>query len=397
MHSRRQGPTFISLFSGCGGLDAGFLSAGFRSLGAFDIDPSAVDTYNMNLVRKAEVRDVSSAFNASALQPTVVIAGPPCQGFSTVGARRHSDARNLLLHIPAEVAIATNAEAVLIENVPGALEGENYSYWKTAVLRLRKARFATKTLLVDSSDVGLPQSRRRAILVGIRGRRSLPDWIQGGISPRALHSILPVPEGTANHAPYLLPPDSRAKKIARHIGPGQKLCNVRAGSSSVHTWCIPEVFGEVSNAEREVLETILRLRRQKRLRNWGDADPVGIQALERLAGTSSLRVIESLLRKNYLRARGPATVDLTHTFNGKFRRADPSKPTNCVLTKFCQHSYFLHPYEDRAFTVREAARLQGFPDDFVFCGSAQSQASQVGNAVPPPLAQRVAEWLLELL
>jgi DNA (cytosine-5)-methyltransferase 1 len=84
---------------------------------------------------------------------------------------------------------------------------------------------------------------------------------------------------------------------------------------------------------------------------------------------------------------------LTHTFNGKYRRLDLDRPTHCVLTRFCDPTYFLHPVEHRPFTVREAARIQGFSDSFLFAGSAIAQARQIGNAVPPALAQAVAESL----
>jgi DNA (cytosine-5)-methyltransferase 1 len=212
-----------------------------------------------------------------------------------------------------------------------------------------------------------------------------------------MKSVLPVPEGTANHRPSVLKAESRAGKIAARIGPGQKLCNVRAGTSAVHTWNIPEVFGETSAAEKELLEAILRLRRRKRQRSWGDADPVKHAEVKRLFGRGAGSLIKSLVAKSYLRYVGEEALDLTQTFNGKFRRLTMDGPTNCVLTKFCEAPYFLHPLEQRAFTVREAARLQGFADTFVFLGSERSQAAQVGNAVPPPLARHIAEWLLEVL
>lgn len=392
-------PSFISLFCGCGGLDAGFMAAGFRALGAFDINASAVDTYNLNLPSKATVTDLSawSASTEGLPRADLVLAGPPCQGFSTVGKRNHQDARNRLLLKPIELAIATRARAVLVENVPGALAGSHASYWNTAVSCLRQAGFTTETIIVNSRCVGLPQTRRRAILVGIRGKKSLGSWCASAVEQPSIESVLPVPEGTANHAPHPLCAESRAGKIAIRIRPGQKLCNVRAGASAVHTWNIPEVFGETSEREKEVLGAVLRLRRRNRQRCWGDADPVKKAEVVELFGRKAESLIRSLLRKNYLRYAGDESIDLTHTFNGKFRRLALTVPTNCVITKFCEPSYFLHPLEQRAFTVREAARLQGFPDNFVFLGPERSQAAQVGNAVPPPLARRIAEWLMEML
>ena len=97
--------------------------------------------------------------------------------------------------------------------------------------------------------------------------------------------------------------------------------------------------------------------------------------------------------KNYIRQIGGDHFDLRGTFNGKFRRLDPDQPAHSVLTKFCDPSHFLHPFECRGFTVREAARLQGFPDGFRFMGSLRQQAVQVGNAVPVPVAALLATWI----
>ena len=86
--------------------------------------------------------------------------------------------------------------------------------------------------------------------------------------------------------------------------------------------------------------------------------------------------------------------DLTHTFNGKYRRLRWDAPAYTVDTRFGDPIYFLHPDQQRGFSVREAARIQGFPDDFVFSGSRRTQEELLGNAVPPPLAKLLAEFLI---
>jgi DNA (cytosine-5)-methyltransferase 1 len=123
-------------------------------------------------------------------------------------------------------------------------------------------------------------------------------------------------DGLPNHFPKFLTIDSQDFKIARRIGQGQKLTNSRSGDLAIHTWDIPEVFGDTSKLEREVLEATVRLRRQVRRRDFGDADPVSAATLRRLFG---VEVVQSLVNKGYLRKKGHY-VDLTHTFNGKFRR-----------------------------------------------------------------------------
>ena len=90
-------------------------------------------------------------------------------------------------------------------------------------------------------------------------------------------------------------------------------------------------------------------------------------------------------------------MDLSHTFNGKYRRLSWDHPAPTVDTRFGDPKYYLHPEEQRGLSVREAARIQGFPDDFVFAGSKAAQFRMVGNAVPPPLAKQLAEAIREYL
>jgi DNA (cytosine-5)-methyltransferase 1 len=99
--------------------------------------------------------------------------------------------------------------------------------------------------------------------------------------------------------------------------------------------------------------------------------------------------LKGLIRKGYVRKKG-ALWDLANTFNGTFRRLEWNKPSHTVDTYFGNPRYFLHPSENRGFTVREAARIQGFPDSFIFFGCEASQYRQVGNAVPPPIARALA-------
>ena len=138
---------------------------------------------------------------------------------------------------------------------------------------------------------------------------------------------------------------------------------------------------------------MLRRRRQKRIRDYGDADPVTARAMQHFVGRPVVAVLGSLVDKGYVRRIGKF-YDLVHTFNGKFRRLSWHEAAPTVDTRFGDPHYFLHPSKHRAFTVREAARVQGFPDDFSFCGSERSQYRMIGNAVPPPLAKCLAEFVL---
>ena len=119
-------PSFLSLFSGCGGLDLGFEQAGFKRLRAFDIDPAVIAVHNAALTTPGEICDLTLVTNRVVEQrPDVVIAGPPCQGFSTLGKRRVDDPRNSLIVTGARLAVAHQPRVVVLENVSGAMSGEH--------------------------------------------------------------------------------------------------------------------------------------------------------------------------------------------------------------------------------------------------------------------------------
>ena len=125
-------------------------------------------------------------------------------------------------------------------------------------------------------------------------------------------------------------------------------------------------------------------------------NPLSTAILKKEFGRDWLALVRVLHGKGYLRQIGKA-YDLAHTFNGKFRRLSWDEPSPAVDTRFGQPRYFLHPQESRGLSVREAARIQGFPDSFIFSGSRQTQFRLVGNAVPPPLALSIANVVRGLL
>jgi DNA (cytosine-5)-methyltransferase 1 len=219
----------------------------------------------------------------------------------------------------------------------------------------------------------------------------LPE-LNGKLNGGVLRDVLANLEGVPNHDPVELEPDSRLAKIARRLRPGQKLCNVRQGSRAVHTWDIPEVFGRTNAHERQVLEALIRIRRRRRVRSSGDADPVPIDVLEADLGFSVAPLLQALKKKGFVRER-EGLFDLMHTFNGKFRRLEWDRPSYTVDTRFGDPRYFLHPSQPRGFSAREAARIQGFPDSYIFSGSTKAQFRMIGNAVPPPMGRAIAEFV----
>jgi DNA (cytosine-5)-methyltransferase 1 len=389
--------TFASLFSGCGGFDVGFAARGFRSRGAFDCDPEAVENYAANVdgpVSRADltqgIPNEQSLFGVDAL-----VAGPPCQGFSTVGKRLVDDERNHLLTLTGILARRVSPKVLVVENVAGALSGEHARYLNELDSSMRLVGYRTHTMRCQVADLGMAQLRRRVLFFAWRTGKDFEFTIPK-LAASDLRSVITGASREPNHKPISLTEQSRDWLIAQRIKPGQKLCNVRGGPNAVATWDIPEVFGKITVHERTVLELLRRLRRQERQRDYGDADPVSLARLEAALGEQFHRLVEGLTAKGYLK-RVDDGVDLVGTFNGKFRRLAWDKPSCTVDTRFGSPRYFLHPSQQRGFTVREAARIQGFSDSYVFRGSEQAQYRMIGNAVPPPLGEFAASIVRQLI
>ena len=385
--------TVASLFSGCGGFDVGFQQEGFRSVAAYDIDPVAVATFNANIDAVAKVCDLSQFTPLG--RSDVMLAGSPCQGFSTSGKRLATDPRNNLLVRAGEIALAAKPKVFLLENVPAAISGRHGSQWEKVESMLKAARYNVTRIVADGPSSGVAQIRKRLFLLAWRGSDSVRCEPPARLAPSIAEAFANIGNATG-HDPTPLVPGSREQLIASRIGAGQKLCNVRISPAAVHTWEIPEVFGTTSAWERQVLEAIVRLRRRDRRRDFGDADPVLVSKVSETVGRSCATTISRLIKVGYLR-RVDRYIDLKHTYNGKYRRLSTEQPSPTVDTHFGDPALFLHPSEDRGLTPREAARIQGFNDDFDFGAGRRRAFRMIGNAVPPPMAARLASFIRDAI
>ena len=253
------------------------------------------------------------------------------------------------------------------ENVRGLLNIAGGRVVTAMVEEFRELGYRVDYRLLNARDFGVPQHRERVFIVGNRIGVANPfptpthgpgdsqlALFHGGMQPyRTLRDAIGDlgPLGSAlNHEADLKwqerHPDWAA--IISHIAPGQKLCNVRLGERSVYTWDIPEVFGAVTTAEREVLIAVASHRRQKRYgprdgNPLTEADIAGICEVRRLRS-----VLASLVAKDYLVAT-PHGYELKNAFNGIFRRLRWDEPSEAVLTVFDSPRYYVHPGEGRQF------------------------------------------------
>jgi DNA (cytosine-5)-methyltransferase 1 len=439
-------PTVVSLFSGCGGLDLGFKDQGFDLLYACDSDPAAVACYARNVDHRVHRRDVrSEEFHreiASLGKCDVVLGGFPCQGFSKAGPKDDRDPRNSL-YLEMQRAVAQLQPLVfLAENVDGLHQNFGGQYLYQIIKDFRNIGYAVDHRILQAASYGLPQYRRRVVFIGMRQdlgcgfrwpqethaanarngefrlahsptetllwQEAEPAGTPQALKPhktigQAIGDLLELDDSVPDHRITNAWPD-KYRHIFRAIKEGQKLCNVRHSQTSVYSWQIPEVFGHVTKRERLILETVSKNRRHKEYGNIPNGNPLAADEISLLSGIENIDgEVSSLVRKRYLKVKhGKYDLQGAMFCSGLFKRPmwDDASPT--VLTVFHSPRYFLHPLRDRPFSLRECARLQGFPDAFIF--TSRSERSElvdayrlVGNAVPPLLAGILAASVKELL
>lgn len=428
-------PRVVSVFCGCGGLDLGFLRAGFELVYACDNDPAAVECYRRNLDDQVFLRDATSdQFHADIRNLgscDVVLGGFPCQGFSKAGPKQKDDSRNTLYVEMRRVVAELSPKVFIAENVDGMSQNFGGSYLKKIAADFASIGYTVEHRIIDAVAYGVAQHRRRVIFVGTKGFEFKwpepthaaparngefrigvtgptlfdPEPVQS--RPRTIRDAIADLSGRENRFPDHTFADcwpSKYEHVFRRIKSGQKLCNVRHAATSVYTWQIPEVFGTTTARERTVLETISTHRRHKQYGNIPNGNPLPVPEIERLSGQKCIRPeIDSLLEKGYLKdIDGRYDLKGAMFCSGLFKRPRWDQPAPTVLTNFYNPRYFLHPEKNRPFTLRECARLQSFPDEFHFLGEGGavdliSGYRLVGNAVPPLVSRAFAEAVLASL
>lgn len=328
--------TVVDLFAGAGGFTLGFVQAGFVPVFAVEFDKAAAETYEANFGPHCVSKDINDIKDFPAAD--IIIGGPPCQGFSNLGAHLPNDPRNQLWRHYVRAVDQIRPRVFVVENVPPLLNSEE---GQELIRETRAMGYAVEGRILIAADYGAPQVRKRTIIIGSRigpvvfpeqtnikpGKRTLlnrhlPDWV----SVRQVIGDLPFePTGYSLHIGRN--PTPKSLQRYKHIPPGG------------NRWNLPR-----------------------------DLMP------------------ECWKRK---------TKGGTDLF-GRLRWDEPSVT---IRTEFFkpEKGRYLHPEAHRPITHREAARIQCFPDDFTFKGSKIAIAKQIGNAVPVRFAYAIAQAVKQMI
>ena len=344
-------PTVIDLFCGAGGLSLGFSRAGFQSQAAFDNWQPAVETYRANL--GDHVRRIAITYDLEIPRPTVIVGGPPCQGFSSAGMRRADDVRNSLVGEYSRLIARVRPAAFVFENVEGFLTGSRGDFVLELLEPLIEAGYRIHLRKINAAHFGVPQHRKRVI--GIGGLGWNPSF------PEPTHAAF----GT----------------------PGAQLAN---GMRTRRTPTLADALRALPPASRNGHDFLA----DHDMLTLSEDDLRRAKLLEQ--GQTMRDLPEELWHESYRKRAFRRVMDGTPSERRggapagvrRLRADEPSKAvTGGVLREF------IHPTEDRPLTLRECATLQTFPSDFQFHGSVSEKAQLIGNAVPPLLAQQIASTL----
>lgn len=346
----------IDFFSGCGGLSYGFVQAGYNVIIGIDNDAIALKTFEFNhpnskgllldLFRTDFIIELDKEVNGRDVD--IIVGGPPCQGFSLTGSRDANDKRNNLFRSMFEAVDKYNPKVIIIENVPGLKTLYGGFYYNQIIREFDSRKYQWEAKILFAPEFGIPQIRKR--LVFIATRRDFK---------RIFH------------------PEAIITDTRKYITAGDAISDL----PSLEDGAISEKFVYVNNPTSEYA---LEMRNNSQY------------IFNHILTKHSKLVIDVISQVpeggNYKDL--PSGVGESRRFNEAWTRYHRSLPSKTIDTGHRNHFHFKY---NRVPTVRENARLQSFPDKFIFFGSKTDQYRQVGNAVPPKLGYYIAKAIKEQL
>ena len=367
----------IDLFAGCGGLSLGFEMAGFKIPLAIEIDEWASETYKKNHPDTfvmtediTQVTDLDALLSDTDRNITGIIGGPPCQGFSLSGNRDKNDPRNSLFMEFVRFVRHFKPEFFVMENVPGLLsmKTKKGEMVRDVILsEFKDSGYNVDYHTVNAAEYGVPQSRMRIVFIGVREDL---EYDKEKITPKGFcfgddqitidQAIMDLPQIESGEGcdfvEYDREPETDYEKWARE------------GSSGVYNH--------------------IAMRHTQRL-------------IERFSHIGYGQSVADVAKEHQQRQRGDAGKISGKVYSQNNMRPYPDRPSPTVAASF--QSNFVHPHHNRNFTAREGARLQSFPDRYIFYGKRTtmsweknvSQYQQIGNAVPTLLAKGIARTIID--
>jgi len=387
----------VSLFSGCGGLDFGFKKAGFKILWANDNDKDSVKTYSKNVskdiilgdIRKTEKKEIPK--NAD-----VLLGGFPCQGFSVANNKRNTkDERNLLYREMLDAIVSSQPKFFVAENVKGILSLGGGKVIEMIMKDFKSIGYnVDKPFIINCAYYGVPQFRERVFIIGNRINAVNPfpkiSHVNGIETPipeflkpnfKKLPKVISVRKAIGN----MPDPDSpEGKKIPNHYGRNNVKGHYMARKQDINQAEICDYLREWRKKAGITVSKIDEITGYdyaaghwfRKDNNSGSIPkPEDWWKLKKILGFDDKydkAVTELELRKI--------------KFEQTLRTTNWDRPSDTITASGSE----IHVNKRRRLTIRECARLQSFPDNFIFTGSISSQYSQVGNAVPPLMAKKIA-------
>lgn len=394
---------FIDLFAGCGGLSEGFYKQGYNALAHVEIDHFACETLKTRMryygyqnadtaVLEADItsKDIVKRISDVVGDNTVdiIIGGPPCQSFSPLGKAKdennmQDDPRNYLFENYVKVLNHFKPKFLVFENVTGLLDTEvkGKSIFKMILKRLRrnyKVLSDENVIVLNATNYGVPQERKRVILLGVR--RDL------NIDPKDVYSAIIkthyLPESSAREKDG----KKRYVTVREAIGDLPELLQGQGNKIAQYPNNY-EDCNEYVKRIREPEDTVLRDHVARR-NNEKDVERYRVMAENHW---NFLQMLE---------LRPDLGHEKKRVFFNSYKVQWWDAPAKTIIAHLYKDgNQFIHPdpNQGRSITVREAARLQSFPDNFVFEGSRTDQFKQIGNAVPPLLAEAIAKGMKKML
>jgi len=385
--------TLVDLFAGAGGLSCGLEMAGFYPVFANEINPVYAETYARNHpgvevavddIRAVHDRDLNESLNLSPGELDLLAGGPPCQGFSiNAPIRSLDDERNHLFKDFLRVAEVLLPKAILIENVPGIISLGKGTVVEQIYKELERLGYSVDHRILFAGHYGVPQMRFRTVFLALRKGDVEIEFPEPEYKAEAVANFTGAKERCLRLSPL----------FAQHLKPHTTVWDAISD--------LPEFGPEIDRLGKFPYPSEPESDFQRMMRSGSNGienhiparlGAVNLERLKHIPQGGSWRDIPfDLLPSGLKRARRS-----DHT--RRYGRLHPDRLCSTILTKCDPHwGSFFHPYQNRVISIREAARIQSFPDRYIFHGTVTQQYEQVGNAVPPLMAKAIGESLARMI